>query len=58
MFWYIPTPIHATNMDQWKKEIVTLWVIKMHDSQYLRILIESMQRLQKVIEQDGGMTKY
>jgi hypothetical protein len=31
----------------------------MHDSQYLRNLIESMlRRLKKVIEQDGGMTKY
>jgi hypothetical protein len=42
-----------------KREITRLWVTKIDDCQYLKNLVESMpRRLQQVIENEGGVTKY
>ena len=49
----------CTNMEDWKREIVKLWVTRMSDNSYLQNLVESMpRRLQKVIERDRATTKY
>ena len=46
-------------MEDWKREIVKLWVMKMLVDRYLQSLVESMpRRLQKVIEREGDTTKY
>ena len=46
-------------MDDWKREIVKLWVTRMSDNSYLWSLVESMpRRLQEVIERDRATTKY
>ncbi len=35
----------ATNMEAWKRDITTLWMVKMSDSNYLKNLVEWMQRI-------------
>ena len=51
--------VASTNMEDWKREIVKLWVMKMSDDRYLQSLVESMpRRLQEVIEREGDTTKY
>lgn len=50
---------HCTNMDEWKRAIVTLWTTRMDNSDYLRGLVTSMpRRLQEVIRREGAATKY
>jgi hypothetical protein len=40
-------------------EIKRTWTIRMEDSDYLKKLVESMQRrLAEVIEREGASTKY
>ncbi len=49
----------CSNMQEWKREIVTLWVTRMSDSNYLEKLMESMpRRLAEVIGNEGGTTGY
>ena len=51
--------IVCTNTEDWKREIVKLWVTGMSDNSYLQNLVDSMpRRLQEVIESDGATTKY
>ena len=46
-------------MEDWKREIVKLWVTRMSDNSYLQNLVESMpRRLQEVIERVRDTTKY
>ena len=50
--------IVCTNTEDWKREIVKLWVTGMSDNSYLQNLVDSMpRRLQEVIERDGATTK-
>jgi hypothetical protein len=43
----------CSNMQEWKREIVTLWVTRMSDSYCLEKLVESMlRRLAKVTENE------
>ena len=54
-----PTEDVCTNMEDWKREIVKLWVTRMSDNSYLQNLVESMpRRLQEVIERVRDTTKY
>ena len=54
-----PTENVCTNMEDWKREIVKLWVTRMSDNSYLQNLVESMpRRLQEVIERDRATTEY
>jgi hypothetical protein len=49
----------CSNMEEWKREIVKLWVTRMSDSGYLKKLVESMpRRLAEVIEKKGAATGY
>ncbi len=43
-------------MEEWKREIVKLWVTRMSDSDYLKKLVESMprRRMAEVIEKRGA----
>ena len=46
-------------MEDWKRELVKLWVTRMSDNSYLQNLVESMpRRLHEVIERDGATTKF
>ena len=46
-------------MEDWKRELVKLWVTRMSDNSYLQNLVESMPtRLQEVIERVRDTTKY
>jgi hypothetical protein len=46
-------------MEEWKREIVKLWVTRTSDSNYLKKLVESMpRRLAEVIEKKGTTTGY
>ena len=46
-------------MENWKREIVKLWVTRMSDNSDLQNLVESMpRRLLEVIERDRATTKY
>ena len=48
----------ATNMEDWKRDIVRLWVTRM-DDRYLQALVESMpRRMTQVLQKEGAMTKY
>jgi hypothetical protein len=50
---------HPNNLEELKVEIKKLWVLRMDDSQYLKILMESMlDRIQEVIARDGNATHY
>jgi hypothetical protein len=49
------------HIEDWKRIIMELWTIKMADSDYvyLKKVVESMlRRLLKVIEREGGCTKF
>jgi hypothetical protein len=49
----------CSNMQEWKREIVMLWVTRMSDSYYLEKLVESMpRRLAEFIENEGDTTGY
>ncbi len=49
----------CSNMEEWKSEIVKLWVTRMSDSHHLKKLVESMpRRLTEVIEKKGATTGY
>jgi hypothetical protein len=49
----------AKNLDEWRREILELWTLRMDDIQYLKSLVESMpRRLQEVIDREGWTTKY
>ncbi len=46
-------------MDGWIEEIKRLWIIKIDDCKYLKMLMYSMpRRLVEVIEREGASTKY
>jgi hypothetical protein len=48
---------HPTNLDQLREEIKRLWVLRVEDSQIMRILMESMpKRPLEVIERGGNTT--
>jgi hypothetical protein len=34
----------AKNMEEWKREITELWILRMRDSDYLRKLVASMPK--------------
>jgi hypothetical protein len=47
------------NMKGCKRKITRLWVTQMDNFHYLKNMVELIvRRLQKVIEKDGGVTKY
>ena len=47
------------NVPDLKRKIIEFWVTRMQDDFYLTKLVTSMpQRIAKVIEMKGGMTKY
>jgi transposase len=49
----------AKNLDEWRREILELWNLRMDDIQYLKSLVKSMpRRLQEVIDREGWTTKY
>ena len=49
----------ATNIEEWKQKITKLWYLKMLDSDYLRLLVNSMpKRMKEVLEKEGSMTHY
>ncbi len=49
----------AKNLDEWRREILELWTLRIDDIQYLKSLVESMpRRLQEVIDREGWTTKY
>jgi hypothetical protein len=49
----------ATNIEEWKRDVTELWVLRMDDGEYLRGLVESMpRRLAEVISRGGNPTKY
>jgi hypothetical protein len=50
--------VHPTNLQEHQQEITRLWVLKMEDSPYKK-LVESMpNRLQEVIASEGNTTHY
>ena len=49
----------CTNMEDWRKKIVKLWVTRMTDISFPQNLVESMpKRLQEVIKREGATNKY
>jgi hypothetical protein len=50
--------VHPTNLQEVQQEITRLWVLKMDNSPYKK-LVESMpNRLQEVIAREGNTTHY
>ena len=49
----------ATKIEEWKQEITKLWCLKMLDSDYLRLLVNSMPKsMKEVLEKEESMTHY
>ena len=48
----------STSIPELEEAIARLWNVRMADSEYLRLLVESMpRRLAEVVERDGNCTK-
>jgi hypothetical protein len=50
--------VHHTNLQEVQQEITRLWVLKMDDSPYKKLVDSMLNRLQKVIARQGSNTHY
>jgi hypothetical protein len=48
--------VHHTNLQEVQHEITKLWVLKMDDSPYKKLVESMLNRLQKVIAREGNTT--
>ncbi len=50
---------NCKTMEGWKVEIMRLWTLRMDESDYMKVMVESMpRRLAEVIEHDDATKKY
>jgi hypothetical protein len=50
--------VHPINLQEFQQEITRLWVLKMEDSPYKKLVKSMPNRLEEVIAWEGNTTHY